>query len=294
MRSFRERLETGTIVGDGGWGTMLAERGLPPGAPPELWTLERPDAIAQIARAYLDAGAELITTNTFGGSPMRLAQHHLEDHLEEVNRKGVEIVRNAVGGRALVSASMGPTGRLLAPLGDADPAAVLAGFERQAAALAEAGTDLVCIETMTDLEEAVLAVRAVRSVAPDLPVVATMTFEWTPRGAFTVMGTSVAAACEGLAAAGADVVGANCGGGMDETTRVAEECLRSTALPVAIQPNAGLPRLERGRLRWPAEPEAFAAALVALASKGVRVIGGCCGTTPEHIRALRSRVGRGG
>ncbi|MCA1733206.1 MAG: homocysteine S-methyltransferase family protein [Acidobacteria bacterium] len=292
MMSFRERLASGTIVGDGGWGTMLADRGLPPGAPPELWLLERPDAIAGIAQEYLDAGAELITTNTFGGSPMRLAQHHLEDRFDEVNRLGVGIVRDTVKGRAFVSASIGPTGRLLAPLGDADPGEVFAGFERQAAVLSAAGADLLCVETMTDLAEAVLALRAARSVAPSLPIIAMMTFEWTPRGAFTVMGVSVPAACDRLGAAGADLVGANCGGGIDEMVRVAEEFLGSTSLPVAIQPNAGLPRLERGRLRYPATPEAFAAALAGLASKGVRIVGGCCGTTPDHIRALAGRITR--
>jgi 5-methyltetrahydrofolate--homocysteine methyltransferase len=292
MLPFRERLASGTIVGDGAWGTMLAERGLPAGAPPELWTLEKPEAIAGIAQEYLEAGAELITTNTFGGSPMRLAQHGLADRFDDVNRLGVEIVRETVKDRAFVSASIGPAGRLLAPLGDADPAEVFTGFERQAAALAAAGADLVCIETMTDLDEAVLAVGAIRSAAPDLPIVATMTFEWTARGAFTVMGVSIPAACERLAAAGADVVGANCGGGIEEMAKVTEEFLQSTSLPVAIQPNAGLPRLERGRLRYPAMPEEFADAVVRLAAKGVRIVGGCCGTTPAHIRALRTRLGR--
>lgn len=290
MLPFRLRIASGTLVGDGAWGTMLLERGLPSGAPPERWTRERPEIIVEIARAYLDAGAELITTNTFGASPLRLAQHHLEDRFEELNRRAVELVREAVGERAFVSASIGPTGRLLAPLGDAAPDEVAAGFERQAFLLAKAGADVVCIETMTDLQEALLAVRAVRSVSPEIPIVATMTFEATPRGAFTVMGVSVPSAAGELAAAGADVVGANCGGGVDEMIIVAEAFAASTALPIAIRPNAGLPALREGRLVYPTTPRAFAEALAPLAARGVRILGGCCGTTPDHIRALRARL----
>ncbi len=288
----RERLASGTLAGDGGWGTMLAARGLAPGAPPELWNLTRPDVLAEIVRTYVHAGAEIITTNTFGGSPIRLAQHRLEAELEEINGRAVDIALAASEGRAWVSGSIGPTGRLLAPLGDADPAEVSAGFERQARVLAEAGADLLCIETMTDLEEAAIAVRAARAAAPEIPIIATMTFEATPRGAFTVMGASVPAAAAALAAAGADVVGANCGQGVEEMVVIARELLASTKLPVAIQPNAGLPSLTSGKLVYPTAPERFADLLAPLATEGVRLLGGCCGTTPAHIRALRERIGR--
>ncbi len=292
MLNFRERLAGETIIGDGGWGALLAERGLPAGAPPERWTLERPEIIDEIARAYADAGAELITTNTFGASPMRLAQHRLGDRFDEINRRAVEIVRAAAEGRAYVSASIGPTGRLLAPLGDADPAEVGRGFAEQARVLIGAGADLVCIETMTDLEEALLAVRGVRSISADVPIMATMTFDITPRGPFTVMGVSVPQAAEALAQAGADVVGANCGAGVEEMLVVADAFLACTTVPVAIQPNAGLPVVRDGKLAYPDTPERFAEAVAPLAARGVRILGGCCGTTPAHIRALRERVGR--
>ncbi len=290
MTGLRERLQSGVIVGDGGWGTMLAERGLPAGAAPERWTLEHPEVIAEIARAYVDAGAELITTNTFGGSPIRLAQHRLENEFEAINRRGVEVVREAIGRRALVSASMGPSGRLLAPLGDAEPEEVERGFAAQARVLVDAGADIICIETMTDLQEATLAVRAVRSASATIPIIATMTFDITPRGPFTMMGVSVAQAAGGLIAAGADVIGANCGGGVAEMIAVAHAFLASTSSPIAIQPNAGLPVKKGGTLVYPASPEEFAAALTPLASRGIRLLGGCCGTTPDHIRALRSGV----
>ncbi|HEY0591960.1 MAG TPA: homocysteine S-methyltransferase family protein [Thermoanaerobaculia bacterium] len=291
MTSFRERLASGTIVGDGGWGMALVARGLRLGAPPELWTLTRPDTLAEIVRMYVHAGAEVITTNTFGGSPMRLAQHQLDSELEEINGRAVDIALAASEGKAYVSASMGPTGRLLAPLGDADPAEVAAGFEQQARVLAEAGADLFCIETMIDLQEAVLAVRAARAAGPGMPIIATLTFETTPRGAFTVMGASVPAAVAALADAGADAVGANCGQGVEEMVAIARELLASTKLPVVVQPNAGLPTLAQGTLVYPTTPERFAELLAPLAAEGVRLIGGCCGTTPEHIRALRERIG---
>ncbi len=287
MPGFRQRLASGVIVGDGAWGTMLADRGLPAGAPPELWTLEHPEILTEIARAYVDAGAELVTTNTFGGSRMRLAQHKLDARLDEINRRAVEIARAAAGDQAFVSASMGPTGRLLAPLGDADPEEAARGFAEQARVLATAGADLVCIETFIDLQEALTAVRAVRSVS-DIPIVATMTFETTPRGPFTVMGVSVPQAANELSAAGADAVGANCGAGVDEMLEVANAFLTATKVPVAIQPNAGLPVRTGGRLTYPDSPEAFAAAVAPLAKAGVRILGGCCGTTPDHIRALRA------
>ncbi len=292
MLTFRQRLASNTIIGDGGWGALLGDRGLPAGAAPERWTLEKPEIIEEIARAYVDARAELITTNTFGGSPIRLAQHRLGDRVEEINRRAVEIVRKAAAGRAFVSASIGPTGRLLAPLGDADPADVERGFAQQAGVLVDAGADLVCIETMTDLEEALLAVRAVRSVSAEIPVIATMTFDLTPRGPFTVMGVSVPQAAGALAAAGADVVGSNCGAGVEEMLVVAEAFLACANVPVAIQPNAGLPLLKDGRLTYPDSPARFAEAVAPLAARGVRILGGCCGTTPAHIHALRERVGR--
>jgi 5-methyltetrahydrofolate--homocysteine methyltransferase len=290
--SLARRLAAGVVVGDGGWGTMLAERGLPAGAPPELWTLQQPEILAEIARAYVDAGAELITTNTFGASPMRLSLHRLGDRFEEINRRGVEIVRAAVGDEALVSASIGPTGRLLAPLGDADPAEVSRGFAEQARILVAAGADVLCIETMTDLEEATLAVRAARSISEEIAIIASMTFDITPRGPFTVMGVSVPQAAERLASAGATLVGSNCGAGVEEMRIVAKAFVEVATVPVAIQPNAGLPRRQDGILVYPESPDRFAAAVAAMAATGVGLVGGCCGTTPAHIAALRRRIGR--
>ena len=291
MARFLERLKNGEVlVGDGAWGTQLMARGLPAGQPPEWFALERPEVIEEVARLYVEAGADLVTTDTFGGSSFRLKLHGLEAEKERVNRQAVEAVKRAVAGRAFVSASVGPSGQLLEPFGDTSPDAVEASFAEQVAVLAAAGADLVCVETMSDLVEATRAVRAAKAVAPQLPVMATMTFERTPRGFFTIMGVSVERAVAGLAAAGADVVGSNCGTGIEDMLEVARAMARATALKVAIQPNAGLPVTRDGALVYDETPETMAARVPELLETGVAIVGGCCGTTPDHTRAIRRCV----
>jgi 5-methyltetrahydrofolate--homocysteine methyltransferase len=291
MEPILERLKRGEVlVGDGAWGTQLMARGLPAGQPPEWFALERPEVIEDVARLYLDAGADLVTTDTFGGSSFRLELHGLGAEKERVNRQAVEAVKRAVAGRAYVSASVGPSGRLLEPSGDTSPDAVEAAFAEQVDVLAAAGADLVCVETMSDLVEATRAVRAAKAVAPGLPVMATMTFERTPRGFFTVMGVSVERAAGGLAAAGADIVGSNCGTGIEDMLEVARAMAKATALPIAIQPNAGLPVTRDGALVYDQTPETMASRVKELLETGVGIVGGCCGTTPDHTRAVRRCV----
>jgi 5-methyltetrahydrofolate--homocysteine methyltransferase len=279
------------VIGDGAWGSMLLERGLPAGQPPERWVLERPEEIARLAGEYLEAGAEIITTNTFGASPSRLGLHGLADRLVDINTRAVEIAHAAVGNAAFVSGSVGPCGLLLKPYGPADPAEIRDGFRRQVAALAGAGADAICIETMIDVAEAELAVAAAREAAPALPVIATMTFDLTPRGAFTMMGTCVAEAAARLEAAGAATIGANCGAGVDEMIAVAREFTAATRCPIAVRPNAGLPERRDGRLVYLDTPDRFARAAAVLFDLGVSLVGGCCGTTPAHIAAVVKAVG---
>jgi len=293
MPDLRERLAAGDlVVGDGAWGTMLIARGLRPGTAPESWNLERPEVLQEIAALYAEAGADFVTTNTFGGSPVRLRAYGLDDRADAINRAAVEVVRAAVGARALVAGSVGPCGEILKPYGDGDPDEISEGFARQAAALAAAGADLVIVETMTDLTEARLAVEAARRVAPALPVVATMTFDRTRRGFFTVMGVSVAQAVAGLTDAGADVVGSNCGNGIEAMLEIAREMRVHADGPLAIQANAGLPESKAGALMYPESPEFMASWVPALVDAGVRIVGGCCGTTPDHVRAIRAEVDR--
>ncbi|HEX9185651.1 MAG TPA: homocysteine S-methyltransferase family protein [Vicinamibacteria bacterium] len=291
MEGLLARLGRGDVlVGDGAWGTQLMQRGLPPGHPPEWFALERPETIEEVARLYADAGADLVTTDTFGATSFRLKLHGLDGERARINRQAVAAVRRAVSGRALVSASVGPSGQILEPYGDTSPDAVEAAFAEQIEALAAAGADVLCIETMGDLTEAARAVKAAKAVAPGLAVMATMTFEPTPRGYFTVMGVSVEKAAKGLEAVGADVVGSNCGTGIADMVEIARLMARATRLPLLVQPNAGLPQSRGGQVVYDETPETMAARVPDLLDLGVAIVGGCCGTTPDHVRAIRRAV----
>lgn len=294
MNALLERLRRGPpLVGDGAWGTLLFERGLEAGQPPESIQLARPEVVEEVTRLYLDAGADVVTTNTFGGSPLRLAAAGLEPRTEEVNARAVRAARSAVRAAARpawIAGSVGPSGHLLAPLGDADPDAVKRSFRHQISVLIASGVDAILVETMTDLAEARLAVAAAREEAEDLPVFATMTFDPTPRGFHTIMGVSVSQAAQGLRDEGADAVGANCGHGIDVLVHVMRAFRAATGMPLIVNPNAGRPQSLRGRVVHADGPEVFAAGIPHLIDAGVALAGGCCGTRPDHIRALRAAI----
>ena len=291
MKPFLERVRTGPVlVADGAMGSFLMARGLKPGDAPESFNLERQEVLREVASLYFEAGAEVVQTNTFGGSPLKLASYGLDDRTEEIAAAAVEAVRSVVGDDAYVSGSCGPTGGMLKPYGDVEPAEVREGFRRQTGALVSAGVDVLCIETMTDLNEAVLAIEATRSVSADIPIMATMTFDPTPRGFFTIMGIDVPAAAAGLLEAGADLVGSNCGNGIENMVKIAREFRARTDAPLLIQSNAGLPEMIDGSVVYTETPEFMAEKARELLDIGVDVIGGCCGTTPEHIRALRTKL----
>ena len=291
MTGLVERLEAGEVlVADGAMGTMLQQKGLAPGQCPESFNLTCPEVLEQVAAQYRQAGADIVQTNTFGGSPLKLAAYGLADQTEEINQAAVRAVRGAVGDCVFVSGSCGPCGRMLKPYGDADPDEVYESFRRQMTALIEAGVDAVCVETMIDPAEASLAVKAAKDVSPALPVMATMTFDATPKGFFTIMGTSVERAAAELRQAGADVVGSNCGNGIENMVEIARAFRASSGRPVIIQSNAGLPKLEGDRPVYSETPAFMADRARELVALGVSIIGGCCGTTPEHIRALRRMV----
>ena len=283
---WRERLKAkGLLVADGGWGTELARRGLEAGRAPELWNLERPDEVRAVASGYVAAGADIILTNTFGGSPLKLAKFGQEDKAEEINRRGVELSLEAAEGRALVFASVGPSGEFMAPLGTVSEEEMVEQFARQAKALADAGADGVVIETMTDLGEARAALQAVRETAA-LPAVVSMTFDSGPRGFATMMGVRPDQAAEELEAAGADIVGANCGSGIAEMVQIARLMHEGTSLPLWCKPNAGMPELVDGRTVYRQTPQEMVKHLAHLVEAGACIIGGCCGTTAEHVRLL--------
>jgi len=284
----------GLLVSDGAWGTMLQAAGLQPGQCPELWNLQRPEAVRAVAAAYAAAGAELVLTNTFGGSGPMLARHGLEGRLEELNAAGARLSLEAAPG-CLVAASVGPTGELPEPLGGMSAAGFREAFGRQIAALLRAGVRILCVETMTAIQEAVAAVSAARQTAAELglavEVIATMSFASVgAQGPRTVMGVSVREAADALTAAGADVLGSNCGNGVEQMVPILEEFRRCTAKPLLVHANAGTPELVDGVTVYRASPRHMAGFVPRLVAAGASVVGGCCGTGPEHIREMRRAV----
>ena len=285
------RLAGGKILlADGAMGTQLQAAGLGPGEAPENWNLVHPAVLESVASAYIKAGSDLVHTNSFGASPLKLAAHGLADRCEQINRAAASAAIRGVAGRGLVSGSIGPCGQLLVPYGEIDPAEVLDGFRIQAGALVAGGVDMLTVETMIDLNEAVLAVQAAREAIGEGAVLASLTFEPTPRGWFTIMGNDIPTVVRELAAAGADVVGSNCGQGTEVMSAVARDFATATDLPLLIQANAGLPSLKNGEVHYPESPADMAAFLPELLAAGVKIVGGCCGTTPAHIAALRKAL----
>jgi 5-methyltetrahydrofolate--homocysteine methyltransferase len=284
---FLQAIAERVLVLDGAMGTMLQERGLRPGQSPEELNLTLPEVVAGVHREYLDAGADIIVTNTFGGSRAKLEHYGLQDRVAEINARAVAIAREVCGDRAYVAASIGPTGQFVEPVGDVSFDEMAAIFREQAQALIDAGADLITLETFLDIKEIRAAVIAIRGISPEIPVIAQLTFDNEGR---TVLGTSPEAAAVTLEAAGADIVGSNCGLGPDGICDVMAAMRRVTLLPLISQANAGLPTLVDGATVFPGTPDDMTAFHDRLLDLNVRIIGGCCGTTPAHIRAIREAL----
>ena len=284
--------EHATVLFDGGMGTLLQERGLDEGRAGELWNVEEPDKIRAIHHEYAAAGATVLTTNTFGGTRPRLAMHGLGERVLELNRAAAEIARSVAAEHgALVAGDLGPTGELLSPLGALDPTDAQAIFEEQLSGLVAGGIDLILIETMSDLAEVAAAVAAARAVAPDLPIVATLSFDTNLR---TMMGVTPAQAVEALVAAGVEAVGANCGRGPAEMEQIAEQLAAarpdtSDVLLIA-QSNAGLPVLMGDRFGYDVPVSDLADHARRLHEIGIDLIGACCGSTPAHVAAMHDAL----
>jgi 5-methyltetrahydrofolate--homocysteine methyltransferase len=273
------------VITDGAWGTEMQARGLAAGECPDAWNLTHPDRVYDVARAYVEAGSRIILTNTFGATRPRLAENGLADSTGEINRCGVELSRRAAQDRALVFASIGPAGKLLMT-GEITPNELHDAFEEQAAALAQAGADALVIETMSDLQEAELAVSAARLTG--LPVVACMVFDSGKERDRTMMGVTPEEAAEALTQAGADVIGANCGQGIAGFIPICKRLSAATDRPIWIKANAGLPEMFDGQVRYRIAPGEFAAQVPELVKNGATFVGGCCGTSPDFIRAIRA------
>lgn len=291
MEKLLSRLKRGDIiVADGAMGTLLFKKGLQTHQCPETFNLTQPEVLEEIAAAYLEAGAEIIQTNTFGGSPLKLQRYSLDHKTEEINLRAVEAVRRVVADKAYVSGSIGPSSRILIPYGDTAPEQIYESALRQVRALIDAGVDIICIETMTDISEAVLNIKAVRNVSETIPIMATMTFDRTPKGFFTIMGVTIEKAAEELQKAGADIIGSNCGHGIEMMIKIAREFIAHSRLPIIIQSNAGLPEIVGGEPVYAETPQMMAEGARELVEAGVSIIGGCCGTTPDHISAIRTMI----
>jgi 5-methyltetrahydrofolate--homocysteine methyltransferase len=276
-------LSASPVVTDGALGTQLQALGLPPGEHPDLWNLSHPERVEQVAAAYVAAGSRIILTNTFRSNRIALAGHGGAERVTELNAAGVRLARRAAGTAALVFASMGSSGKMLMS-GDVTEEELAIAFGEQAGALAQAGVDAIAIETMTDLDETLIALKASKKTG--LPVVVSMVFDSGKEKDRTMMGKTPEQVAAALTEAGADVIGANCGLGIEGYIPVCRRLKQSTPLPIWIKPNAGLPAMVDGHITYRTTAGEFAARVPALRGAGADFIGGCCGTTPEFIRSI--------
>lgn len=282
--------ERSRLVFDGAWGTLLQSAGLEAGDTPERLNLTSPERVAAVAKSYIDAGSDMVITNTFGGSRFKLANYGLEGQVRAINTAAARCSRSAAGDTRMVFGSVGPTGRFLEPIGDTPVDTMVAVFAEQIESLVEGGVDGILVETMSDLVEAECAVSAARRVF-DGPVACTLAFDPVPVGFRTMMGVSPEQFVERVADAGADLIGANCGScDLPQMVDLISHLHSLTRLPIVVRPNAGIPRLVGGKTVFTEPPERFGAGAVKLVDAGAAIVGGCCGTTPDHIRAVRSAL----
>lgn len=284
-----EALAAGPLLTDGGWGTELQTLGLGFDECPDAWNLSQPSKVEQVAQSYVEAGSQIILTNTFRSNRISLAGFGLADRVGEINRSGAAISRRAAGEKALVFASIGPTGKMLMAE-EVTPEDVLAAFTEQAQALAEGGADALVMETMGDLDEATLALRA--GLTTGLPVVVSFVFDSGKNKDRTMMGITPEQAATAMEAAGAFAVGGNCGNGIEAYVPVCARFRAATKLPVWIKANAGLPAIVDGKAVYTTTPDEFASHVKPLVDAGANFVGGCCGSNPAFIRATAERLAR--
>jgi 5-methyltetrahydrofolate--homocysteine methyltransferase len=284
-------LESATLTSDGAMGTMLQERGLTDGGAPELWNVEHADVVESILEEYAAAGAQLITTNTFGGTRSRLQMHGLEDRVHELNKAGAEVARRVADRHpgTFVMGDIGPSGELMEPMGTLTVDEAKALFAEQIRGLVDGGVDALLIETMSDLSEVEAAAAAAAEVAPGVPVIATLSFDTNLR---TMMGVKPGVAVQALSAAGVRIIGANCGRGTDEMLVIATEMAqaRPEGVFLIVQSNAGLPKLVDGEFVYTGTPDEMGAFAKQMRHLGINIVGSCCGSTPAHTNAIREAL----
>jgi len=282
--------EKSVLLSDGAWGTMLQAKGLPAGECPERWNFTHRGIIFSVAKGYVDAGSEMVETNSFGGNVIKLKGCGLDGQAFEVNRLAAEISREAIGPKGIVLGSVGPTGKILM-MGEVSAEEMYEAFVPQVKGLEAGGADVACIETMMDIEEAKIALKTVREHTL-MADICSFTFDKTPLGEYrTMMGHTPADVAHAMAEAGADVIGANCGHGIEQMVPIARQLKESEPdIPILIQANAGEPYIHDDKTVFPETPEETVVWIPELLDIGVSLIGGCCGTTPDHIREIREKI----
>jgi 5-methyltetrahydrofolate--homocysteine methyltransferase len=290
MPSFTEMLAArGVLLADGAIGTNFQDMGIEPGVAPEEWVFDAPDQVRELHRRFVQAGADLVQTCTFGGSAVRLEDGPLAGRARELNVRAAEIAREAVGEEILVAGSMGPTGQLVEPFGLLTRDTCLSAFSEQASALVDGGVDLLVLETFFALDEALWAAEAIGTVT-DLPLVMAFSFD---QGTRTMMGLSPADVTAATDSLGLAALGANCGRSLDDTAQLVTEFLEAgSSSPLWVKPNAGVPKVVAEGVVYPEDPESFAARVGEFAARGAQIVGGCCGSTPDHLAASARVLGR--
>lgn len=291
--TFLDAIAQRVLVGDGAMGTQLIAQGLPMGGSAEEWNLSHADRIRGVHQAYVDAGCDLLLTNTFGGNPLALARHGLADRAYEINLTAARMARDCIGARGYVLGDVGPFGGFLQPLGNTTRGELEEAARVQIAALADGGVDALIFETMTALEELAVVIQAARRQARRLPIIGSLTYDRLADGGFrTMTGVTAKDAVEFLVRSGVDAVGCNCGTGIHagDYVELVIQVRRHCDRPIVVQPNAGQPRLDRGRIVYDETPATMAAVVPDLVRAGASVVGGCCGTTPEHVRMFRRQI----
>jgi 5-methyltetrahydrofolate--homocysteine methyltransferase len=289
-QDIRDLVRSRLVLFDGGMGTMLFQAGLVDGESPEPWNWEKPEIVNEVYRAYYDAGSDVVQTNTFGGTTIKLQERDLQDRTYDANYLAAKALRSICPEGSYVAGDVGPTGKFLKPMGEFTVEEFDAAFEAQMHGLKDGEVDLISIETMYSLDEALSALRAAKKVT-GLPVSVCMTFDKNPRGFFTLMGETVPHCMKLLKEHGADIVGSNCTHGTTVFCELTPVIRDNTDLPVIVQPNRGRPVLEGGEMTYKQTVEEYAEDIAKIASLGVSVIGGCCGTTPEFIARMREALG---
>jgi 5-methyltetrahydrofolate--homocysteine methyltransferase len=293
MGKIVEAVKSGkTLISDGAWGTFLQEMGLQAGECPELWNVKHPEKVLEIAQQYIEAGADMIETNSFGGSSIKLNHYGLAQRAFELNEAAAGISRKAAGKDHLVLGSIGPSGKILM-MGELSEDEFYNSFAEQARALEKGGANAIVIETMSDIDEARIAIRAAKENT-ELEILCTMTFEKTKDGEFrSMMGFSPTDMVRELLKEGISVIGANCGNGIRDMIGIVKEIrTENTDIPILIHANAGIPLYKEGKTVFPETPSEMASFILPIMEAGANIIGGCCGTTPEHIRQMKSKVNK--